>query len=159
MTLSPTILLRLQFLSRVVRKEAAHLAITNQRLFKTPFTAEIASQLEKNTDLAEQVDAFVSRFSRLQDTLGDKLLPFLLMALGEKNSSMIDNLDRAERLRLIPSTDEWLSMRNLRNQMIHEYVEDLAILTNALQSAHQLVPILIAASEKILSEISNRGWA
>ena len=81
------------------------------------------------------------------------------MALGEKNSSMIDNLDRAERLRLIPSTDEWLSMRNLRNQMIHEYVEDLAILTNALQSAHQLVPILIAASEKILSEISNRGWA
>ena len=158
MTLSSTILLRLQFLTRVVRKECAHLAITNNRLFKTPFTKEQAAQLETNTDLAEQVDAFVSRFSRLQDTLGDKLLPLLLTSLGEKTNSMIDNLDRAERLRLIQSTDEWLAMRNLRNQMIHEYVEDLTILTNALQTAHTLVPTLIASADNIVAEIKKRGW-
>lgn len=42
---------------------------------------------------------------------------------------MIDNLDRAERLDLIKSTDDWLTMRKLRNQMVHEYVEDPEILS------------------------------
>jgi len=44
----------------------------------------------------------------------------LLAALGEKPSSAIDNLDRAERLGLLKSVDEWITMRNLRNQMVHE---------------------------------------
>ncbi|MDP2176992.1 hypothetical protein [Methylicorpusculum sp.] len=37
---------------------------------------------------------------------------------------------------MIKSADEWLTMRNLRNQMVHEYVEDPVILNNALQSGH-----------------------
>lgn len=45
----------------------------------------------------------MGRFGRLQDTLGDKLLPLLLSLLGEKVSSAIDNLDRAERLGFIES--------------------------------------------------------
>jgi len=36
----PKIVLRLQFLIRVVRKECQHLTITNQRLFGKPFTLE-----------------------------------------------------------------------------------------------------------------------
>lgn len=42
--------------------------------------------------------SYVSRFARLQDTLGDKLLPQLLRALGEKTASTLDNLNVAERL-------------------------------------------------------------
>jgi len=71
------ILIRLQFLSRVVRKECALLAMTDRRLFANAFTAEQAAHLEQDPDLAERVDAFVSRFGRLQDTLGNKLLPLL----------------------------------------------------------------------------------
>lgn len=37
MTLEPKIALRLQFLSRVVRKECKHLATTDQRLFGALF--------------------------------------------------------------------------------------------------------------------------
>ncbi|MEK8088976.1 hypothetical protein [Thermithiobacillus plumbiphilus] len=101
MKLDPKIALRLQFLTRVVRKECQHLASTDQRLFAEPFTLERAQQLETNPDLAERVEAFVSRFARLQDTLGDKLLPVLLTALGETPGAAIDNLDRAERLGLL----------------------------------------------------------
>lgn len=114
---------RLQFLARVVRKECQHLTTTDQRLFGGLFTIEQAMQLEADHDLAERVEAFVGRFGRLQDTVGDKLLPLLLDALGEKSSAVIDNLDRAERLGLLKSADEWMTIRNLRNQMIHEYVE------------------------------------
>ena len=124
MTMKPKLLLRLQFLVRVVRKECKHLSTTDQRLFGSQFTLEQATRLEEDPDLSEQVEAFVGRFGRLQDTVGDKLLPLLLTALGEKPSTAIDNLDRAERFGLIKPADEWMTMRNLRNQMVHEYIED-----------------------------------
>ena len=159
MTVEAKVRLRLQFLVRVVRKECQHLASTDQRLFANVFTLTQVQQLEADPDLAERVEAFVSRFGRLQDTVGDKLLPLLLAALGEKTGAAIDNLDRAERLGLIHSTDEWISMRNLRNQMVHEYVEDPAVLTSALLSGHAFVPALIAATHKMMTEIEQRGWA
>ena len=46
MTLNPKIALRLQFLTRVARKECQHLLSTDQRLFDQPFTLERARQLE-----------------------------------------------------------------------------------------------------------------
>lgn len=107
--------LRLQFLTRVVRKECRHLVSTDQRLFDTPFTLERAKLLETDIDLSERAEAFVGRFGRLQDTVGDKLLPILLIALGETPASAIDNLDRAERLGLLDSIDDWITMRQLRN--------------------------------------------
>ncbi len=157
MKMDPKTGLRLQFLTRVVRKECQHLAATDARLFKDSFTQSQVAQLETDHDLAERVEAFVGRFFRLQDTVGDKLLPLLLSALGEKPSSVIDNLDRAEQLGLIASVEEWMTMRNLRNQMIHEYVEDSALLADALQSGHSFVPVLLAAAIKMLAEIERRG--
>lgn len=158
MTVEPGVVLRLQFLARVVRKECQHLTTTDQRLFNDLFTIEQAIRLEKDHDLAERVEAFVGRFGRLQDTVGDKLLPLLLDALGEKSSAVIDNLDRAERLGLLKSADEWMTIRNLRNQMVHEYVEDPAILSSALQTGHDFVPTLIVAANKMIAEIERRGW-
>ncbi|MEW6414096.1 MAG: hypothetical protein AB1482_02455 [Pseudomonadota bacterium] len=158
MTIDPKTALRLQFLARVVRKECRHLAGTDQRLFVDPFTPERAARLETDADLAERVAAFVGRFGRLQDTLGDKLLPVLLAALGETPAAAIDNLDRAERLGWIPSADEWMTVRKLRNQMVHEYVEDMAVLASALQTAHAFVPMRIGAANKLLAEIGRRNW-
>jgi len=159
MTVEPKIALRLQFLTRVVRKECKHLTTTDQRLFASSFTLEQATRLEENPDLAERVEAFVGRFGRLQDTVGDKLLPSLLAALGEKSSAAIDNLDQAERLGLLKSADEWMAMRSLRNQMVHEYVEDPVVLASALQTGHGFVPTLIATANKMTAEIERRGWA
>ena len=100
----------------------------------------------------------MGRFGRLQDTVGDKLLPLLLTVLGEKPSATIDNLDRAERLGLIKSADEWMTMRNLRNQMVHEYIEDPVVLSSALQTGHAFVQTLIVTANKMIAEIVRRGW-
>jgi len=159
MTADDKIVLRLRYLSRVVAKEAHYLAITDRRLFDAPFTPQRATQLESDPDLAERVDAFVSRFGRLQDTIGDRLLPALLAALGEPPAAAIDNLDRAERLKLIDSADDWLATRRLRNQMIHEYVEDLTILASALQTGHWFVPVLTDTAHRLIAEMQKRGWA
>jgi uncharacterized protein with HEPN domain len=143
-------------LARVISKECQHLTVTDQRLFSQPFNSERAVKLESDIELAERVEAFVGRFARLQDTVGDKMLPVLLIALGENATVVIDNLDRAERLGWIISADTWMTMRNLRNQMIHEYVEDPAVLASALQAGHDFVPELVATAKKMIAEVEQR---
>ena len=159
MNIDSEVKLRLQFLARVVARERVHLNTTTNRLFASPFTTEIAQQLETNDDLSERVEAFVSRFSRLQDTIGDKFIPQLLIALGEKPASAMDNLDKAERFGWIPSSDEWQAMRKLRNQMVHEYIEDIEVLTSAIQTAKLFVPKLSEVVNELLNELKKREWA
>ena len=89
---------KLRFYREIVLLEMEHLEYTDEQLFKTPFTQQKAESLKTDKALAERVDAFVGRFSRLQDTIGDKLLPCLLEAMNEKQSAFLDNLDRAEKL-------------------------------------------------------------
>lgn len=103
--------------------------------------------------LAERLDAFVSRFSRLQDNLGDKLLPQLLDAMGEKTGAALENLDRAEKLGWIASADAWMTMRRLRNQT-HVYIEDAMVLKSALQAGHRFVPVLLDAANRLTTQIT-----
>jgi hypothetical protein len=143
---------RLEFLSRVTIKECNYLLDTDSRLFGDLFTIEMAQKIDSDPVLAERLDAFVSRFGRLQDTVGDKLLPALLLALAETPGPAIDNLDKAEKFGFIESADTWLEMRKLRNQMVHEYIEDMAVLSSALRSGHAFVPALVAAARRCASE-------
>lgn len=83
MKITPSLAARLDFLACVTSKECRHLLDTDGRLFGNLFTIEEARKIETDPVLAERLDAFVSRFGRLQDTVGDKLLPALLSALAE----------------------------------------------------------------------------
>ena len=156
MTYSSAAVERLKFLHKVVSREAKHLQTTDARLFAAPLNLELVQQLEYNEELAERVEAFVSRFGRLQDTIGDKLLPQLLIFLGEKAGAAIDNFDRAERLGWIKSTERWMEMRKLRNQMVHEYIDDLTILVDALNFGHERVEDLVYAAKQMLAEVERR---
>ncbi|WP_428357391.1 hypothetical protein [Methyloprofundus sp.] len=147
---------RLLFLSRVVKKEIHHLNYSADKVFNDAFTEERAKRLASDEVLAEQVEAFTSRFCRLQDTIGDKLLPAWLDALGEKTSVAIDNLDKAEKMGVLPSVEQWLTVRQLRNQMIHEYIEDLTILADALQTAYSYLEFIVDVGESIIKDLENR---
>jgi len=147
---------RLLFLAKVVRREIKHLQSTDNRLFAQPLTLALIAQLNNDEDLAERVEAFISRFGRLQDTLGDKLLPNLLAFVGERAATAVDNLDRAERLGWIKSCDSWLETRKLRNQMVHEYIEAPEVLADAINTGHQRVADLVYTATQMLAEIDNR---
>jgi hypothetical protein len=152
MKIADSLATRLGFLARVTEKECRHLLDTDGRLFGSLFTMEEAQKIETDPILAERLDAFVSRFGRLQDTVGDKLLPTLLTALAETPGPAIDNLDKAEKFGLIASADAWMEMRRLRNQMVHEYIEDLAVLASALRSGHDFVPSLVSSARRCVAE-------
>lgn len=153
-----------RFLSllEIVRREGAWLLKTDSRLFKTNLDAAWVERLEDYEDLAERLDAFVSRFGRMQDTLGDKLLPSLLRSLAEKPGSALDNLNRAEKLGILTSVVEWLDVRNLRNKLIHEYMDNAEEFALALNSAHLAVQVLVSAYNAlnlfVRSRISATAW-
>ena len=146
----------------IVRREGDLLLKTDARLFKVNLDAAWVERLENEEDLAERLDAFVSRFGRMQDTLGDKLIPSLLRSLAEKPGSALDNLNRAEKLGLLTSVVEWLDVRNLRNKLVHEYMVDAAEFAIALNQAHVVVPLLITTYNAINlfshSRISVPAW-
>lgn len=155
MKLEEGLRLRLQFLCRVVKKESHYLQETDARLFAGALSAKSLEAITQDPLLAERLDAFVSRFG-LQDTLADKFLPTLLDALAEPKASAIENLDRAEKLGWLESTDDWLEMRKLRNQMVHEYIEDLVILSNALKVGHEFVVTLVDTAERFVVQAQRR---
>ncbi|APX92945.1 hypothetical protein BWR19_08375 [Halomonas sp. 1513] len=127
---------RLTFLLRVVEREIKHLDYASGQVFDGYFNYEAVVRLDATPELAMRVEAFTSRFCRLQDTLGDKLLPALLKALGEPDRALLINLEKAEKYGWLDSSENWIALRQLRNQMIHEYIEDPKVLFDALTAAH-----------------------
>ncbi len=156
MKLDAALKARLEFLCRVVDKESHYLQETDARLFVEELNAETLKRIAEDALLAERLDAFVSRFGRLQDTVGDKFLPAMLDAMAEQKGAAIENLDRAEKLGWLDSTDTWLEIRKLRNQMVHEYIEDLAILSSALNAGHRFVPVLVQAANRLSQQARQR---
>ncbi|KAF0115283.1 MAG: hypothetical protein FD149_1644 [Rhodospirillaceae bacterium] len=140
----------------VTRRQAGYLRQSDARLFHAPFTAERVARLDADIGLAEQTETFSSRFSRLQDMLGHKFLPALLTALSEPPAPFVDHLDRAERLGWIRSSEAWLHMRAIRNQMVHPYMEDPLLLSDALNAAHAFVPDLLTTAESLVREVERR---
>jgi hypothetical protein len=61
-----------------------------------------------------------------------------------------------EALGLLPSVDEWVEARNLRNRMIHEYMRDAEGLVQALARARELVPLLIDTYNAIRAYAAGR---
>ena len=68
------------------------------------------------------IDQMIFRFSKLQDTMGEKLFPSLLELMGEevKSKPFIDRLNRIEELGILYK-NEWMDLRKDRNEIAHEY--------------------------------------
>ncbi len=88
--------------------------------------------------------------SRLQYTLGDKLIPLVLLAEAETLGIALDNLGRAERLGWLPSLAEWTEARTLRNRKVHDYMENIKEFKLALQRVKQVMPLFLNTADNIL---------
>jgi hypothetical protein len=69
------------------------------------------------------IDQMVFRFTKLQDEIGNNTFRFLLDYLEEDilNKPFRDILNILERLKIIESCDTWLTLREIRNDIAHEY--------------------------------------
>ncbi|MGH8583379.1 MAG: hypothetical protein ACREWG_11460 [Gammaproteobacteria bacterium] len=89
----------------LVDREARHLAEVTHRFFGDAEASDrewLARQLATPEGI-DRLESFGAKFSRLQDTLSDKLLPLFLRAAGELPGTAAENLNRAERLGSSPT--------------------------------------------------------
>jgi len=70
-------------------------------------------------------DAYLKRFSSLQDFLGSKIFPMLLDIAGIVNSSMSEVLYHIEKEGIIDSIDKYIKLREIRDQLEHDYPKNL----------------------------------
>lgn len=141
----------------LARKEAAHLHYTHRTLFAQPIDAAWVQQLTSRDDLAEKVEAFVSRFGRLQDHIGEKLVPRFAALLGEAPKSMLDVLAYAEKMQWIESAEIFIGARKLRNLLVHEYMSDAALFLQALSTAREAAEMLFSTVATIEAEAAAIG--
>jgi hypothetical protein len=104
------------------------------------------------------LDQLVFRFGRLQDATGTRLLPALLQLTQEwrDNEPFLDKLNRAEKLGMLPSAEQWQLLRELRNQTAHEYPTqpELVLLNLSRLVAH--VPMLEQAYDQLAQAAQQR---
>ena len=69
----------------------------------------------------ESLEALTSRFARVSDILTQKVLKTIFLLLQERPGSFIDQTNRAEKLSIIPDAVQLQTIRELRNEIAHEY--------------------------------------
>lgn len=103
---------------------------------------------ELDDDEVAVLEVFSNRFGKLQDAMGVKLFPLTLEIAKEPDEfpAFIDKLNRLEKIHAIPSVEQWLSFRAIRNQFAHDYPEDsqqnAATLNLAYSQAQSLLDVL-----------------
>lgn len=77
---------------------------------------------ESDPALRQLTDQILFRFIKLQDSMGERLIPATLGRLVEpfEDWPMRDRLDRLEKLGYL-DVETWLRLREIRNRLAHEY--------------------------------------
>ena len=124
------------------------------------FPVNSESYQELSQEQISHADQLIYRFLQLQDTIGNKLFPLILQGLGEytQNMPFIDILNKLEKLSVIESTEKWLSLRETRNLVTHEYPDNEKEIVDGLNELHQQSQYLSSALNNLLVYIRKRTW-
>jgi hypothetical protein len=99
-------------------------------------------------------DALTSRFARTADMLTQKILKSTVLLLREDAPTFLDRMNLCAKLGVIPSADEMVAVRDLRNLIAHEYATD--DVAEIYAETVRLTPALLAAVGSGLSFCNQR---
>jgi len=88
------------------------------------FDYTIESFSELNIYQKALLDAYLKRFASLQDYLGAKVFGALLDMAGISYTKMSEVLSLIEKEEII-DLDKWIEFRNIRNDLKHDYPDEL----------------------------------
>ncbi|WP_187647930.1 hypothetical protein [Nitrosophilus labii] len=105
-----------------------------EQLFKkTDFDFDELTKMDLNEKIYENIEkerivnSFLFRYAKIQDSMGAKLFKEILYALKEIDNYSIpmkDVLNKMEKLGIIKDATTWDRLREIRNDISHEYPLD-----------------------------------
>ncbi len=103
------------------------------------------------------IDQLIFRFSKLQDSMGEKLFPAVLILAEEdvKKKTFLDVLTRLEELGLV-TRQEWLRLREVRNEIAHEYTSNQTNVVASIVMIYEQSDSLIELYQRIVSFMVER---
>ena len=146
--------LRLQKIRFECEQHISKLSSAHRKL-KPLFPLTLTVYQGFNDDTVSYLDQYLYRFSKLQDSIGQKLFKAVLAYKKEEVSSkpFIDIVNRLEQLHYINDVDGWFELRNIRNQLAHDYednsVELIVILNNIFAMKERLESYYFSIVEKL----------
>ena len=118
--------------------------------------SDIGQKKEYTFEELESFDSLTSKFARTSDIFLQKIIRTIWALLHETQMPLIDVLNKAEKLSIIESSDQLIEIRDIRNQIAHEYLPE------AIQ---ELVTDVIGLSKHLETNIrtcqrfiSQRNW-
>jgi len=89
----------------------------------------------------ESLDALSSKYSRVSDIYTQKVIKTLLFLLREDAPTFLDRMNLCEKLGIIPSAEELIAIRDLRNIIAHEYLSEnlVEIYREIIQLSNNLI--------------------
>ena len=104
----------------------------------------------------ESFDSLTSKFNRTSDIFTQKALRSVWILLHEPFMPFIDMMNKCEKMAILSSSDQMIEIRDLRNQIAHEYLPD---------AIRELIPETIELSGSLIENIEtcklfieSRGW-
>lgn len=136
----------LERLTTSLQKCRIHLQRLQYAVSQTEKFFPLESEIYKNLNDAQigNIDQLIFRFTKLQDEMGTNTFRFVLVYLQEDilDKPFRDILNRLEQLKIIDSSDAWLALRELRNDLAHEYPMMLEETIEKLNHLFVQVPVL-----------------
>ena len=150
----------LQAALKECERHAAVLREAREEIGATHFTAAAVQHLASDT--LRILDQMAYRFGKLQDTLGLRVLPAILDLSEEPfpdGTPFAQKLQRLERLGAIPSVDQWRLLRELRNQLAHEYIDAPSLKAAALTRFIDGIEDMLAVWRHVSAYANREPWS
>jgi hypothetical protein len=127
---------------------------------KDIFPIDIKTYKGLSPEQISRTDQLIYRFSQLQDTIGNELFLLILDGLGEYAPKMpsIDIMNSLEKLSIIESAEQWLSLRDIRNHVTNEYSGNEQEMVEALNELHLQAQVLSLTMDGLRVYVNRRNW-
>lgn len=125
---------------------------------RLPKTGEAV--LAMTHDDVANVELLLSRFGKLQDLLGARVFRLVAERTAEPlppTATFLDLLHRLERIGAIPSAAGWRRLREIRNDLAHDYPDDPEATAASLAEVVAAVPELQAVDDTVRAHLARVG--
>jgi predicted nucleotidyltransferase len=117
-----------------------------------------SSYIALSDDEIKNIDQYLFRFAKLQDTIGDKIFIMIIKDFSEDTSrfTFLDILNKLEKIGILNNKDEWRTLREYRNDISHQYDDEPKEMAEAINNIFSQKNIIIEIYQKIKEYYENR---